>query len=162
VTPCFIAKRHGCRVVGVDILAAMVGRSGQRAKREGVADSVEVRVADAQELPFADGLFDAVITESATAFPADKQKAVNEYARVVKPGGYVGLNESTRLKCPPPPEMIAWASQDLGAGVKPMTSDEWRTLLETAGLADIVERHVKINGRDESKGLLRRCGCGDC
>ena len=56
--------------------------------------------------------------------PEDKQKAVNEYVRVTKPGGYVGLNESTWLKFPPPPELVAWASQDLGANVKPLTTSE--------------------------------------
>ena len=46
-TPCFIAKRHGCRVVGVDISERMVERSRERANREKVADRVEFRVADA-------------------------------------------------------------------------------------------------------------------
>jgi len=57
VTPCFIARRYGCRVVGVDISKGMVERYEERAKREGVADRVEFRVADAQDLPFDDDLF---------------------------------------------------------------------------------------------------------
>jgi len=53
VTPCFIAKRCGCRVVGVDISEGMIERSKERAEREGLADTdnehpgVEFRVADA-------------------------------------------------------------------------------------------------------------------
>ncbi len=58
-TACFLAKRAGCRVIGVDILAGMVERSRERAAREKVADRVEFQVADAQDLPFADGIFDA-------------------------------------------------------------------------------------------------------
>jgi len=159
VTPCFLARRYSCRVVGVDILEAMVERSRERAKREGVTDRVEFKVADAQSLPFEDNLFDAVITESVTAFPADKQKAVNEYARVIKPGGYVGLNESTWLKVPPPPEMVAWAGQDLGANINPLSSGEWVGLLETAGLKDIIVKTYAVNLRDESQGILQRYGC---
>lgn len=159
-TPCFIAKKYGCRVVGVDILPAMVERSKERAKREGIIDQVEFRVADAQALPFDDELFDDVITESVTAFPKDKQKAVDEYARVTKPGGYVGLNESTWLKSPPPPELIAWASQDLGANIGPLTSGEWTGLLANAGLSEIVTKIFAINLRDEGKGMLRRYGWG--
>jgi arsenite methyltransferase len=158
VTPCFIAKRYGCRVVGVDISEGMVERSKERAKREGVADRVEFRVADAQDLPFEDDLFDAVITESVTAFPEDKQGAVNEYARVTKPGGYVGLNESTWLKAPPPPELVAWAAQDLGANVGPLTSGGWVGLLEGAGLREIVVRTYEINTRNEAREILRRYG----
>ncbi len=160
ITPCFIAKKYGCRVVGVDILPAMVERSKERAWREGLVAQVEFRVADAQALPFDDELFDAVITESVTAFPKDKQQAVNEYARVTKPGGYVGLNESTWLKSPPPPELIAWASQDLGANIGPLTSGEWTGLLANAGLSEIVTKIFAINLRDEGKGMLRRYGWG--
>lgn len=35
VTPRYLAKRHGCRVVGVDISKRMIKRSKERAKREG-------------------------------------------------------------------------------------------------------------------------------
>ncbi len=159
VTPCFIAKRHGCRVVGVDISAGMVEKSKERAKREGVADRAEFRVADAQDLPFEDDLFDAVITESVTAFPEDKQGAVNEYARVTKPGGYVGLNESIWLKVPPPPEVVAWASQEVGANVEPLPSDAWVGLLEGAGLREITARAYEINTQNEARGILQRYGC---
>jgi len=160
VTPCLIAKRYGATAVGVDINKGMIERSEERAKRERVTDRVEFRVADAQDLPFDDNSFDAVITESVTAFPEDKQKAVNEYVRVTKPGGYVGLNESTWLKVPPPPELVAWASQDLGANVTPLTSSQWLGLLETAGLRETAVRIYEINVQDEGRGILRRYGCG--
>lgn len=160
VTPCTLAKSVGCKVVGIDILPGMIEKSKERAKKAGVADRVEFRVADAQELPFENDLFDAVITESVTAFPEDKDKAVKEYVRVTKPGGYVGLNESTWLKVPPPPEMIAWTSQEIGATVMPLTTEEWEGLLARAGLKDIVVQASAINMQEESKGILQRYGCG--
>ncbi len=157
-TPCFLAERYGCIVVGVDIHPGMVEKSIERARRLGLADRVEFRVADAQSLPFEDGLFDAVISESVTAFPEDKQKSVDEYARLTKPGGYVGLNESTWLKYPPSVEMIAWATQNVGAQVRPLTSDGWAGLLESAGLQDIVVRIYEIDLQNEAKGILGRYG----
>ena len=160
VTPVLLAKTRACSVVGVDKSAGMVRRSRERAKREGLTDRVEFRVADAQELPFKDNSFDAVITESVTAFPADKQKAVNEYVRVTKPGGYVGLNESTWLKMPPPPDLIAWASNDLGANAKPLSSSQWKGLLEAAGLKDIYTRLSEINMKVEARGVFQRYGFG--
>jgi len=159
-TPCFIAKRYGCRVIGVDISERMVERSRERANREKVTQMVEFRVADAQDMPFEDDLFDAVITESVTAFPEDKQKAVNEYVRVTKPGGYVGLNETTWLKVPPPPDVVAWAQQDVGASVKPLTPDAWTGLLQTAGLKEIVAKTYAIKTQVEEKGILQRYGFG--
>jgi ubiquinone/menaquinone biosynthesis C-methylase UbiE len=115
ITPCLLAKQFGCRVMGVDLREGMVERSKQWAKKAGLSKEVEFKVADAQELPFANDLFDVVMTESVTVFPADKQKAVNEYTRVVKPAGYVALNESTWINYPPPPELLEWTAKDLGA-----------------------------------------------
>ena len=160
VTPVFIAKTIGCKIVGVDISEGMVERSKERVKKERLTDKIELRAADAQNLPFNDNCFDIVFTESVTAFPEDKQKAVNEYVRVTKPGGYIGLNESTWLKVPPPPELVAWASQDLGANVNPLTSNEWNGLLEAAGLKDIVSKTFAINVKDEARGIYRRYGLG--
>jgi arsenite methyltransferase len=157
-TPVYLATRHGCRVVGVDILPRMVERSRELAKRAGVAATVEFRVADAQDLPFEDAHFDAVITESVSAFAEDKQRAVNEYARVTKPGGYVGLNESSWLKTPPPPEMVAWASQEVGAQVAPLAPEAWQALLENADLRNIVVRVLPVAVKDESRGVIRRHG----
>ncbi len=158
LTPAYIAKKVGCKVVGVDIRPRMVERSEEMAQREGVADLCEFKVADAQDLPFEDNLFDAVITESVTAFPEDKQKAVNEYARVTKSGGYIGLNESTWLKTPPPPEIVAWASQDVGASVKPLSVEEWKGLLEKAGLKEIIANIDTVDVVGETKGILQRYG----
>lgn len=160
VTPCFIARNCSCRVVGIDILEGMIEKTKERARREGVLDRVEFTAADAQDLPFNNDVFDAIITESVTAFLEDKQKAVTEYARVTKPGGYVGLNESTWLKSPPPPELVAWASQDLGANVQPLTSSEWTGLLEGAGLSEIAMQTLEINVQDETRGIFRRYGFG--
>jgi arsenite methyltransferase len=157
-TPCFIAQQYGCRVTGVDISDRMIQRSTHRARRLKISNIVEFKVADAQDLPFEDNLFDAVITESVTAFPEDKQKAVCEYTRVTKPGGYVGLNETVWLKMPPPPEVIAWAAQDVGASVKPLPPDAWSGLLEVAGLEVITAKTYSINTQDEAKGIVRRYG----
>ena len=68
LTPCYLARKHGCRVVGIDLSQKMVERAVARARKEGVADKAEFRVADAQHLPFAEDTFDGVICESVNAF----------------------------------------------------------------------------------------------
>ncbi|MBX9628767.1 MAG: class I SAM-dependent methyltransferase [Gemmataceae bacterium] len=88
------------RAVGVDIWQA-VDQSGNRpeataenARREGVADRVEVVTGDMRELPFADGSFDAVVSHWAVHnlyAAADRGRALGEMARVLKPGGRVVL-----------------------------------------------------------------------
>ena len=104
LTACYIAKEYGCKLIAIDISEEMIKRAEERAKRRGIEDKVEFKVADAQALPFEDDLFDVVISESVNAFIENKQKAINEYKRVAKVGGYVGFNEVTWIK-PPPPEL---------------------------------------------------------
>ena len=156
----YIARTIGARVTGIDINPGMVKRSKERTKNKGVPHLTEFREADAQDLPFEDNTFDAVITESVTAFPPDKQLAVNEYARVTKPGGYIGLNESTWLKDSPPEEVLSWASQELGAEVNPLASEGWMGLLENAGLTITHTRTSTIEIKDETRGIIKRYGYG--
>ena len=138
ITPCYLAKQHGCRVVGVDLSQRMVDRSNERAKKKGVQDLVEFRQADAQELPFEDALFDAMMCESVNAFIPDRRKAAREYVRVVKPGGYVGLNECVWVE-PPLPGMADYMWRVMGAEF--FTSHEgWKALLEECGLSEVIER----------------------
>ena len=160
ITPCYIAKRYGCRVVGIDILESMIARSKERARREGVEDRVEFRVADVQDPPFDDALFDAVIGESIFAFLEDKQRGVNECVRVTKPGGYVGLTEATWVKTPSP-EILAYLSRTFGGNLEVLTPEGWKQLLEGSGLRDIVARTYTISVRSEFTGIIKRYGLGD-
>jgi len=159
VTSCYIAKRNGCRVVGVDISERMIDRSNERAKREGVENMVEFKVADAQSLPFEHALFDAVIGESITTFLEDKQKAVKEYIRVLKPEGYVGLNEETWIETSPPAELVEYLYRTMKAEIP--TSDGWKEFLEGSGLSDIVVKIYKINVLSEFVNRIRQLGLND-
>ena len=152
-TACYIAKGYGCRVVGVDILERMVGRANERAKREAVEDRVEFRVADAQDLPFEDNLFDVVIGEWITGLLDDKRRAANEYLRVTKPGGYIGLNEATWIKTPPPTKLVEYLSRLVKGEI--LTSDGWEKLLVGTGLRDMVVRTSKVNVLSEKRENLK-------
>jgi SAM-dependent methyltransferase len=58
-----------------------------RAKSVGTERPVEWRQADAQDLPFPDHVFDAVVCQFGVMFFPDKPKAFAEARRVLKPGG---------------------------------------------------------------------------
>lgn len=160
-TPIYLVENYGCRVVGVDIRPKMVERCIERAQAAGLlGDRVEFRVGDALDLPFEDESFDAVISESVVGLAEDKQTALNEYTRVTVTGGYVGLNDSVWLKLPPPPEVVAWASQDVGSNVEPLTVAEWTETLEGAGLHEIVAQTYAVETVEETKKIFRRYGLG--
>ena len=98
-------------MIGVDLSERMVEWARAQASREGLESRVEFRVADAQNLLFEDDRFDAVISESVLVFVPDREKAIHEYLRVSKPGGYISLNESTWLKTPVPEDVVRFLSQ---------------------------------------------------
>jgi ubiquinone/menaquinone biosynthesis C-methylase UbiE len=154
-TPCYLAKAVGCRVVGVDLVERMIDQSRQRARAEGVENRVEFRVADAHDLPFQDGLFDAVIAESLNIFFDDKTPALREYIRVTKPGGYVGMTEMTWLK-PPSPELEETFRRMVFA--QALEAQGWKELLEGAGLRDVAGGAHRIDVSLESKGRAERYG----
>jgi len=156
-TPAYLAEKLGCRVVAVDIREKMIARSRERAKREGLEHLLEFQVADAQDLPFEDALFDVVMCESVMAMVPDQQKAMSEYVRVVKPGGYVGLNEATWMK-EPIPELLQYLARIWGTSFRVHSADGWQQLLEGVGLTDVVARAFPISVRSESASRLKRLG----
>jgi SAM-dependent methyltransferase len=52
---------------------------------------IDFRVADAQELPFADASFDVVLSVFGVMFAPDQERAAREILRVCRPGGRIGL-----------------------------------------------------------------------
>jgi SAM-dependent methyltransferase len=132
----------------------MIAWSRRRALRARLDDRVAFTVADAQCLPFDDHIFDAVICESVTAFVADKPRAVGEYARVIRPGGYIGLAEGIWLT-PPPADLAAYMARVMG-GADFLPSDAWSNLLAGAGLVDLVAQRSTISARRQWKSELAR------
>ncbi len=62
------------------------------------AKDIEWAVADALELPFEDGRFDLVVCQFGLMFVPDKDRALSEVYRVLKPGGQVLLNTWDKLE----------------------------------------------------------------
>ncbi|MFH1664287.1 MAG: class I SAM-dependent methyltransferase [archaeon] len=141
-TACFIAKEVGCNVVAVDLYKEMIEKARDRAKRKGVLDKIEFKAADALNLPFKDNSFDAVFCESVAAFFKDKQKGLNEFRRVVKPEGFVGINEMTWIGSPPK-KIIDSMKKIMGAEFE--NHEGWKKLLEQTGLKEINARVYKLN-----------------
>jgi ubiquinone/menaquinone biosynthesis C-methylase UbiE len=155
-TSSFLAQKYGCRIMGIDLSAQMVEWAQKRAARKDLQALCEFRVADAQQLPFEDGTFDAMLCESVTAFVPDKAKALGEYCRVVKPGGYVALNEGTWVKGNPPADFLQFVQRTMD-NVHFLDAQGWRDLLVDAGLQDISAQSYPLTmiqqRRDETQGL---------
>lgn len=84
----------GTRVIFSDISEPLVELCREIVTATGVADRCEFVVAEAADLsPIADASVDVLTTRSVLIYVADKQKAFNEFFRVLKPGGRIALFE---------------------------------------------------------------------
>jgi ubiquinone/menaquinone biosynthesis C-methylase UbiE len=89
-------EHFGCKVTGVDISELMIEQAKMRASKLDVGDKLEFYVGDAYNLNFPDDCFDAVLTIFVSQF-LDIDRAFPEFKRVLRPGGYLGINEMYRL-----------------------------------------------------------------
>jgi ubiquinone/menaquinone biosynthesis C-methylase UbiE len=83
------AARRFTQVTSTDYVGALLDRARERAAAERL--SIDFREADAENLPFADESFDAVVSTFGVMFTPNQERAAAELARVVRPGGRIGL-----------------------------------------------------------------------
>jgi ubiquinone/menaquinone biosynthesis C-methylase UbiE len=83
------AARRWCDVTSTDYVESLLQRGRQRAEAEGL--SVRFQKADAEDLPFANESFDAVVSTFGGMFSPDQSRTASEMLRVCHSGGRIGL-----------------------------------------------------------------------
>jgi demethylmenaquinone methyltransferase/2-methoxy-6-polyprenyl-1,4-benzoquinol methylase len=155
-------------VVGVDQSPEMLAAGRERVARGGLSDRVELCEARAEELPFADGEFDAVTFTYLLRYVDDVAATLRELARVVRPGGTVAMLEFglprgvwrplwelyVRAGLPVAGAVVSPSWGGVGRFLGPSIRDFWRKwpeprLLEAwreAGLAEVESRRLSVGG----------------
>jgi ubiquinone/menaquinone biosynthesis C-methylase UbiE len=129
------AARCGAHVTSLDYVPELLAGAAERARAEHLP--IDLVEGDAEDLPFEDASFDAVVSGVGVMFAPDQARAAAELVRVCRPGGTIalaswtpegfigGLFATTAKHVPPPPGVASpmrWGSEDtveelLGAGV---------------------------------------------
>jgi SAM-dependent methyltransferase len=120
------AAKTGAEVTGLDLSPVLLEQGRGLAEKAGV--EIEWVEGDAEQLPFGDGDFDAVLSVFGSMFAPDHRRAAEEIARVMKPGGRMAVGSWTPegatgrffvtvgKHMPPPPEgfqpPLLWGSED--------------------------------------------------
>ena len=144
------AARRGCLVTSTDYVAALLERGQDRARAEHL--EVTFQVADAEDLPFEDGSFDAVLSTFGVMFTPDQEKAAAELGRVCRPGGRIGMANWT------PDGFVGQMFKTLGqhlpppAGAQPPSNwgrEEWlrSQFDESDFLIQVTRRHFNFRYR---------------
>ncbi|TLS38220.1 class I SAM-dependent methyltransferase [Pseudalkalibacillus caeni] len=128
-TSAFIKKTYGSNVTALDIHPGMIEKARARFYHEQL--DIALVQGNAEQLPFNDNSFDILLIESVTVFTTIK-KSINEYARVLKPGGILLNLEMTANDWFSAAEL---AEIQRVYGIQEVPSEEqWINYLQDAGL----------------------------
>jgi arsenite methyltransferase len=130
-TSCLLTSEFGAHVTCLDLSSLMLLRARSKARRRAL--QVGWVRGDAHALPFADSLFDAVLSECTLCY-LDKPRALREMVRVARPGAAVGIHDLCWR--PGTPEKLKQRLREL-EDEEPETRDGWQALFEGAGLIAI-------------------------
>lgn len=86
---------HGNRLVGVDISDAMLDKARERVRAQNLRHVEAIEVMDAERLTFADESFDVVVAQYVVTAVPNPERALDEFARVLRPGGEIVI--TTRI-----------------------------------------------------------------
>ena len=84
------------RVVAIDAADSMLAVGRENVARAGLADRIELKLADAKRLPFADAAFAAVISNSIVHHIPEPAAVLAEMVRVLRPGGRIFVRDLLR------------------------------------------------------------------
>jgi len=149
------AARRWCDVTSTDYVADLLEKGRLRALAEGM--TIRTETADAENLPYGDGAFDAVISTFGVMFTPDQEKAAAELVRVCRPGGRIGLANWT------PAGFIGQVFKVIGSHVPPPagapspalwgTPARLETLFGAAGEVQLAERTFAFRYRSPAHWL---------
>ncbi len=88
------ARRVGRKgkVITIDIEPKMIERVQKRAQAEGITN-LEAKVANVYDLPFGDGMFDAIYMITVISEIPEPKRAMKEFYRVLSPSGILAFSE---------------------------------------------------------------------
>jgi SAM-dependent methyltransferase len=128
----FLAAKFGCKVTGIDLTPEFIDVARDLNARVGLGDTIDVRVADALDLPFPDARFDVVWTQHVSMNIADKPGLYAELGRVLRPEGRLAFFDIVAGEHGPPHFPVPWADEpDRSFLAKPeairetLESSEW-------------------------------------
>lgn len=129
-----IQRLTGCEVVGIDINENSVNNANKRVQEYKLnKDKISFVVASADNIPFEDNIFDLIICGNALSFIDNKEEAMKEMIRVLKPSGFLSMipiwyYEEPRM------EVIKKVSDVLGFDIRCTKEFDWLEFPKKNGL----------------------------
>lgn len=123
---------HVAHVVATDITPQMLAAAEALAQQRGL-DNVSFEHANAEALPYADGTFDCVTCRVAAHHFSDIFRFLQESARVLRPGGVIGIVDNNVPDGPDGEYINAYETLRDPGHVRCLSTEEWHQDLYAAG-----------------------------
>lgn len=135
---CFLAASRvgpGGKVIGVDMTPEMIEKARTNAQKNGIGN-VEFRLGEIENLPVRDNSVDVVISNCVLNLSPEKNKALGEIYRVLKPGGRLSISDIA-LKKELPEKIRESIHAYIGCVSGAVLLDEYKRLVEVSGLKKV-------------------------
>lgn len=124
ITAIELAQLTGCKVTGIDINENSLAEARDRADRKKVGHLCTFQKDDATALSFADESFDVVFCGNVTSLVSNREKALAEYARVLKPGGLLAAIPMYYIKTPSD-QLVDAVRKAIRVNITPQYRADW-------------------------------------
>jgi demethylmenaquinone methyltransferase / 2-methoxy-6-polyprenyl-1,4-benzoquinol methylase len=160
-----LARRNGCQVVGLDQSEEMLAEGRRRVSAAGLTNRIELVQGRAEQLPFADESFGGLTFTYLLRYVDEPAATLAELARVVRPGGTIGMLEFglprgiarpawelwVRAGLPAAGALISPGWREVGSFLGPSVRDFHRRhdvleLWRAAGIENVQMRRLSLGG----------------
>lgn len=124
-----LVKLTGCRATGIDVNEAAVETANAWRNKlpHSISSRLEFRVGNASDTPFDDGSFDVIVCGGANTFVLEKEAALREYCRLLRPYGFLSIT-NLFYETPPPVDLLVDLEGILGFRPPAWDADRWTKL----------------------------------
>jgi SAM-dependent methyltransferase len=152
------AKRVGPtgKAYGVDMTDEMLELARENQRKAGLTN-VEFLKGDIEQIPLPDASVDVVISNCVINLSADKDRALAEASRVLKPGGRLAVSDVV-VRGALPSEIRLSAELWTGCVAGALEESDYQRRLQNAGFIDVTIEPTRIYRAEDAKDFLAGAG----
>ncbi len=142
------------KAYGLDMTDEMLALAHENQQKAGI-ENVEFLRGEIENIPLPDNSVDVIISNCVINLSADKDQALREAFRVLRPGGRFAVSDVV-VRGDVPPEIRKSVELWIGCVAGALEEKEYRAKLAAAGFEDIDIEPTRIYRAEDARGFLKQ------